>query len=99
MGNPIYTSYAAERITDPICELALDLRWSWNHSTDELWRELEPELWDATQNPWLILQAVSQTRVQQLLAEPHYRDRVNALLARKRELEASHAWFQQDHPD
>jgi starch phosphorylase len=99
MGNPVYTSYSTERITDPISELALDLRWSWNHSTDELWRELEPELWDATQNPWLILQAVSQSRLLQLLAEPHYRDRVNALLARKRELEAAQTWFQQKHPD
>lgn len=45
MSNPTYTSQAAERNCDPITELALDLRWTWNHSTDELWRELEPELW------------------------------------------------------
>jgi len=30
---------------DSLTELAQDLRWSWNHATDELWRRLDPELW------------------------------------------------------
>jgi starch phosphorylase len=54
MGNPTYTNVPAEQIADPITQLALDLRWTWNHSTDELWRELEPELWEATRHPWLM---------------------------------------------
>ena len=29
---------------EALTELALDLRWSWNHSTDELWAEMDPEL-------------------------------------------------------
>jgi starch phosphorylase len=33
-----------------LTELALDLRWTWNHPTDDVWRELDPELWEATQN-------------------------------------------------
>ena len=36
---------------DSLAELALNLRWSWNHSTDEVWRQLDPELWEITQNP------------------------------------------------
>ena len=60
MGNSVYTCLPAEKIADPIAELALDLRWTWNHSTDELWRALDPELWEATQNPWLVLQGVSK---------------------------------------
>jgi starch phosphorylase len=99
MGNPVYTSLAAERNSDALSELALDLRWTWNHSTDDLWRELEPELWHATQNPWLILQSISYARLQRLLNEPRVRDRVNTLLNRQRELEASDAWFQKNHSD
>jgi len=99
MGNPVYTSLAAEQRSDAISELALDLRWTWNHSTDDLWRELDPELWEATQNPWLILQAVSYARLQRVLAEPQFRDRVNTLLDRQRKLEASDAWFQKNHSD
>ena len=30
---------------DSLAELALDLHWSWNHATDEVWRQLDPVLW------------------------------------------------------
>jgi starch phosphorylase len=34
-----------------LIDLALDLRWSWNHAADVLWRMIAPELWDRTDNP------------------------------------------------
>ncbi|HVA16944.1 MAG TPA: DUF3417 domain-containing protein, partial [Candidatus Dormibacteraeota bacterium] len=40
-------------ISDALTELALDLRWSFNHSADKLWERLDPELWDLTHNPWV----------------------------------------------
>ena len=46
--------------------LALDLRWSWHHGSDELWRAIEPELWDATHNAWLVLNSVSTGRLEAL---------------------------------
>jgi starch phosphorylase len=61
MGNAVHNNLPAEQPFDPITQLALDLRWTWNHSTDELWRELEPSLWPATQNPWFILQTFRGT--------------------------------------
>ena len=51
-------------------ELALNVRSSWNHRTDELWARLDPELWALTHNPWAVLQTVSQTRLKQVLTEP-----------------------------
>ncbi|HEY3914726.1 MAG TPA: DUF3417 domain-containing protein [Verrucomicrobiae bacterium] len=36
---------------DLLTELALDLRWSWNHRADDLWRHIEPDLWKLTHNP------------------------------------------------
>ena len=30
---------------DSLAELALDMRSSWNHATDEVWRDLDSELW------------------------------------------------------
>ncbi len=35
-------------------ELALDLHWAWNPGTDELWALLDPDLWAATHNPWVV---------------------------------------------
>jgi starch phosphorylase len=87
-----------EQPEDALVELALDLRWSWNHSADELWRELEPELWESTRNPWVVLQVVSKNRLQQLRSDQRFRKRVDALLEKKRKLAASDAWFQKAHP-
>src|SRR5690242_3813160 len=55
MTNLKAKSGPRERVADPITELAMDLWWTWNHSTDELWRDLEPEMWEVTRNPWLTL--------------------------------------------
>jgi starch phosphorylase len=99
MGDTVYTNLSAEKPSDPIAELALNLGWTWNHSTDELWRELEPELWAITENPWLVLQSVSRDKLQRLLSDAAFRGRVDELIEKKRELEASDAWFQKAHPD
>ena len=82
---------------DSLAELALDMRWSWNHATDEVWRQLDPALWELTQNPWVVLQTVSRDKLQHMLADPAFRKKVDALVqTRRRALEAP-AWFKQDH--
>ena len=55
---------------DALRELALNLRWSWHHSSDELWGKIDPELWELTQNPWAVLQAASQKRLAEVLRRP-----------------------------
>src|SRR5882672_9865497 len=82
---------------EALTELALNLRWSWNRSTDELWAQLDPELWALTHNPWAVLQTVSPRRVQDVLARPEYRRRVKDLLDRRQQYLSSPAWFQQGH--
>ncbi len=82
---------------EALTNLALNLRWSWNRSTDELWAQLDPELWALTHNPWAVLQTVSPRRVQDLLARPDYRQQVQELVDRRRQYLSSPAWFQQAH--
>src|SRR5436309_12200441 len=82
---------------EALTELALNLRWSWNRSTDELWAQLDPELWSLTHNPWAVLQTASPGRVQALLARPDYRQRVKDLIDRRHLYMSSAAWFQQAH--
>jgi starch phosphorylase len=80
-----------------LTELALDMRWSWNHATDAVWRGLDPELWESTHNPWVVLQTVSRARIDSLGADPVFRREVERLVeARRRAMEAP-AWFQQEH--
>jgi len=81
-----------------LAELALDLRWSWNHATDDLWRRLDPVLWEHTQNAWVVVQTVSQDKLKSVLAEPAFRQQMEEILRAKRQAAESPGWFQQQHP-
>jgi hypothetical protein len=83
---------------DSLAELALDMRWSWNHATDEVWRQLDPELWEITHNPWVVLQTVSRDQIERVLADPAFRKNVDDLVRAKRQAAEAPAWFQQNHP-
>jgi len=83
---------------DSLSELALDLHWSWNHSTDEVWRQLDPALWELTQNPWVVLQTVSQDKLKAVLSNPAFRKNIDDLLQTRRQAAAAPAWFQKNHP-
>ena len=83
---------------DSLAELALDLRWSWNHATDEVWRQLDPALWEFTQNPWVVLQTVSKDKLKAVLADPAFRKQVNDQLHIRRQVTETPAWFQKNHP-
>ena len=83
---------------DSLADLALDLRWSWNHAADEVWRQLDPDLWDLTHSPWGILQTVSRDQIERVLADPAVRARIDELVQARRRAAKSPAWFQQTHP-
>ena len=83
---------------DSLAELALDMRWSWNHVTDPVWRQLDPVLWEFTHNPWVVLQTVSRERLQRVLAEPAFRKNVDDLVQGSRDAAQASAWFQKNHP-
>jgi starch phosphorylase len=98
-SHPIYNLLPAEiEGFHPLAELALDMRWSWNHATDEVWRQLDPELWEITHNPWVVLQTVSRDRIERVLADPVFRKNVDGLLQTRRQALEVPAWFQQNHP-
>ena len=82
-----------------LAELALDLHWSWDHSTDDLWQAMDPDLWGLTHNPWVVLQTVSRTRLHDLLAQPEFRNQVERLQGRTREHLSARGWFQHRHPE
>jgi starch phosphorylase len=82
---------------DSLAELALDMHWSWNHATDEVWRQLDPELWGITHNPWVVLQTVSRDRIERVLADPVFRKSVDGLVEASRQAAESPAWFQRNH--
>jgi starch phosphorylase len=83
---------------DALAGLALDMRSSWNHATDGIWRQLDPELWELTHNPWVVLQTVSRDRIGNLLADPVFRKGMDDLIETRKRVEEAPAWFQKNHP-
>jgi len=82
-----------------LAELALDLRWSWNHAADRLWKYIDPELWSMTSNPWLMLQTVKTNRLKALAADATFRGLMDKLVAEHHEAIGEKAWFQQTYPE
>ncbi|MEI6208159.1 MAG: alpha-glucan family phosphorylase [Desulfuromonadales bacterium] len=83
---------------DSLVELALDMRWSWNHATDEVWRYLDPELWSLTHHPCDVLQTVSREKIRIALADPDFRAKVDALVRSKTLDDEAPGWFQTHYP-
>ena len=97
--HPIYSLLPTEiEGFDSLAELALNMRSSWNHATDGVWRQLDPELWELTHNPWVVLQTVSRDRIESVLADPVFRKNVDDLVQTRREAEDAPAWFQRNYP-
>ncbi len=98
VSHPIYQILPTEiEGFDSLAELALDMHWSWNHATDDVWRQLDPELWEITHNPWVVLQTVSHDRIKRVLADPAFRKNVDGLVEASRQAAEAPAWFQRNH--
>ena len=99
VSSPIHSLLPTEiEGFDSLAELALDMRWSWNHATDKVWRQLDPELWELTHNPWVVLQTASRDQIERVLADPVFRKDVDGLVQTRRHAVEAPAWFQQNHP-
>ena len=85
-------------IPDALTDLALDLRWSFNHSADQLWEQLDPELWELTHNPWVLHQTVSREKLRTVTSDPRFQELLADLHREKTLVEESEAWFQKANP-
>jgi starch phosphorylase len=83
---------------ESLAELALDLSSSWNHATDRLWRELDPILWELTQNPWVVIQTVSREKLRLIVGDPVFRKNLNNLVQAKRDAAQAPVWFHKTYP-
>jgi glycogen phosphorylase len=99
VSNPTYTTRPVEAERDGLMELALNLRWSWKHAADQLWSHLDPELWERTMNPWIILQTVSREKLEAARKDPAFAQLMEDVLREKQESRDAVTWFQHAHPE
>lgn len=98
VSHPIYNLLPTEiEGFDSLAELALDMHWSWNHATDEVWRQLNPQLWEITHNPWVVLQTLSRDQIERVLADPVFRKNVDRLVDARRQSAEVPGCFQRTH--
>ena len=94
--------YLPRTLPEPLqglATLALDLRWSWNHGADVLWRQVTPELWEATANPWLILEMVSDQRLEALAADAGFIEKLQQQLKAREAHFDEKSWFSETIDD
>ncbi len=88
-----YLPRALPKALQGLATLALDLRWSWNHGADVLWRQVAPELWEATANPWLILETVSHQRMTTLASDAEFLKQLQQQLDVREAHFQGESWF------
>jgi glycogen phosphorylase len=83
---------------EELAELALDLGVTSYPRAREFWRMIDPEVWAATRNPWLLLQTVEERRLEDVALDPAFRQRFSEAARAYRENLEAPAWFQRSHP-
>ncbi len=85
--NPRTSALRAQLPPDlaPLEELALDLRWTWSHAGDALWRAIDNETWERTENPYVILQSLGEERLRELDGNAAFKRQLQTLVASRKE--------------
>ena len=76
----------------PLAEMANDMFWTWSHSGDALWKQIDPEMWTLTANPHVILQNLSPKRMQELVHDTVFRSELDRLVRSRREYLSRPCW-------
>jgi glycogen phosphorylase len=82
---------------EPLADLSLDLRWTWHHGGDYLWRSIDADAWEQTQNPWWILQTVPESRTNQLAKDHQFMEEIERLKSAAEIYHNTPGWFGEKH--
>jgi len=84
-------------LVDTVMDLATDLRWTWSHAGDALWKAIDPEAWEQTENPFAVMQNLSPQRLQELNENPQFKERLQRLVAAREEYLGQPGWYGENY--
>jgi starch phosphorylase len=84
---------------EALSALALDLRWTWSHAGDALWRAASPESGRRLDHPWVVLQDAPRARLAQLAQDPQFLHELQRVVVEHEQYCTAPAWYQQTHAD
>jgi len=87
----------ADALLRALKPLALDLRWAWSNTAQQLWERIDADLWRATYSPWVVVQAVGKEHLATLGADESFVERLETCRREQRASISGASWFSR-HP-
>ena len=79
---------------EPLRKLAYNLHWDWNVETKDLFRRLDRDLWESSnQNPVLMLGTISQQRLQEVSEDQGFLAQMNRAALQLDDYLKNRAWY------
>lgn len=83
----------------PLKAIASNFRWTWDHETRELFKQIDAKGWDACEhNPILFLNSLSTVQLDKLSTDEQFLDRLKYVKTRLDDYLESPTWFDQAYP-
>ena len=80
-------------------KLAHNLQWDWDVDTIDLFRRLDPDLWESSRyNPVLMLGTISQQRLQEVTEDEGFLAQTDKALQRMEDYLQERTWYQKNRP-
>lgn len=86
-------------LVEVIADLATDLRWTWSHAGDAVWKAIDPQLWEQSENPFVILQNLSRERLEELNQNLQFKQHLDHLADGRNSYCDRCGWFGDVHAD
>lgn len=84
----------------PLKILASNYWWTWDHESRDLFKQVDPVLWDASEhNPIMLLNSVGKDRLERLANDPHFLASINRCGMRLGEYLTDQTWFDKTYPE
>ena len=80
MSSQLNEPLAYEQVVALLEGLSLDIRLSWNHAAHRLWRMLDPQLWEQSRNPLVLLQTTSREHLMEVIRTESFQECFRDLL-------------------
>jgi starch phosphorylase len=95
MSNLQYTNLPPDASrAEILVELALDVNWTLSRAANRLWSQLNPELWERTNNPWAVLQTMSGENLKRITSDPAFGSALDEIARVRSEENSGPTWFQ-----
>ena len=86
-------------LVEKVADLATDLRWTWSHAGDAVWSAMDPQLWEQSENPFVVLQNLSRQRLEELNQNTQFKQHLDHLTDARNNYCNRCGWFGDVHAD